>query len=271
MDLSRRAFLGIASAAVVGACSSARRTGGAGPAPTDRTGPAPTGASGGAAAGGPAGFVAHGPAESKQVAFTFHGSGDPGLLHELLAVAGRLGVAVTVFAVGSWLDQHPEVAGAILGGGHELANHTYTHPALGQASAAAVADEIVRCRDALTRHGGSPGSWFRPSGLAVPSALILAEAGRAGYRTVVGYDVDPLDYQDPPAATIADRVGGRASPRRRGQPPHRPCQHRDRLRADGRRCPPPRTGARPPPRPPSRARLTGAAACSGVPLPEYSG
>jgi peptidoglycan/xylan/chitin deacetylase (PgdA/CDA1 family) len=75
-----------------------------------------------------------------------------------------------------------------------------------------VADEIVRCRDALTRHAGSPGAWFRPSGVEVPSALILAEAGRAGYRTVVGYDVDPLDYEDPPAAAIASRVAARLHP-----------------------------------------------------------
>jgi peptidoglycan/xylan/chitin deacetylase (PgdA/CDA1 family) len=150
--------------------------------------------------------VAHGPADAARVAFTFHGSGDPGLLHNLLAVAGQLGVPVTVFAVGSWLDQHPEVAGAILGGGHELANHTYTHPALGQAAAAVVADEIVRCRDSLTRHAGSPGAWFRPSGVEVPSPLILAEAGRAGYRTVVGYDVDPLDYEDPTTEAIVERA-----------------------------------------------------------------
>jgi peptidoglycan/xylan/chitin deacetylase (PgdA/CDA1 family) len=146
------------------------------------------------------------------VAFTFHGSGDPALLHELLTGAARAGVPLTIFAVGSWLDQHPELAGVITGGGHELANHTYTHPALGRAGAAVVADEIVRCRDALTRHAGSPGAWFRPSGLEVPSALILAEAGRAGYRTVVGYDVDPLDYQDPPAATIVDRVAAKLHP-----------------------------------------------------------
>jgi peptidoglycan/xylan/chitin deacetylase (PgdA/CDA1 family) len=209
VHLSRRTFLtSAASAAVLGACTSARRAARPVPPHVDNraSGTATT------AAGGPAAFVAHGPADSGRVAFTFHGSGDLGLLHDLLAAAGRLRVPVTIFAVGSWLDQHPEVAGAILGGGHELANHTYTHPALGQAGAPVVADEIVRCRDALTRHTGSPGAWFRPSGVEVPSALILAEAGRAGYRTVVGYDVDPLDYEDPPAATIVERVSGKLHP-----------------------------------------------------------
>ena len=199
MDLSRRTFLGVASAAVLGACTTSGRS-----AHAAKPASAPVREDG--SAGRPAAFVAHGPRDSGRVAFTFHGSGELGLLHELLAAAQRAAVPITVFAVGSWLDQHPDVAGTILGAGHELANHTYTHPALGQAKAAVVADEIVRCRDALARHAGSPGTWFRPSGLEVPSALILAEAGRAGYRTVVGYDVDPLDYQDPLPTTIVERV-----------------------------------------------------------------
>ncbi|HZQ79931.1 MAG TPA: polysaccharide deacetylase family protein [Acidimicrobiia bacterium] len=208
MTISRRAFLAGASAAVLGACSRSPSPTAAPPSSTG-TSPSPTTAPGPA---GPAAFVAHGPAGGGRVALTFHGSGDVGLLHDLLAAAVRLSVPLTIFAVGSWLDEHPELAGTILGGGHELANHTYTHPALGQAKAAAVADEIVRCRDALTRHAGSPGTWFRPSGVEVPSPLILAEAGRAGYRTVVGYDVDPLDYQDPPAAAIAERVAAKLHP-----------------------------------------------------------
>jgi peptidoglycan/xylan/chitin deacetylase (PgdA/CDA1 family) len=200
VDISRRAFLGAASAAALGACASSKR-------PPPGTAPAPPASSASTVTeAGPAAFVSHGPRDSGLVAFTFHGSGDPGLLHDLMAVAGRATVPITVFAVGSWLDEHPDVAGTILRAGHELANHTYTHPALGQAKAPVVADEIVRCRDALVRHAGSPGAWFRPSGLEVPSALILAEAGRAGYRTVVGYDVDPLDYEDPPPAAIVDRV-----------------------------------------------------------------
>ena len=200
---------------MLGACSGAGRSAShAAPAPTTAATTATTTATGSGSGSeqGPAKFVAHGPRETNRVAFTFHGSGDVGLLHALLAAAQRAAVPVTVFAVGSWVDEHPEVVSAILGAGHELANHTYTHPALGQEAAAMVADEIVRCRDALARHAGSPGAWFRPSGVELPSALILAEAGRAGYRTVVGYDVDPRDYEDPPAATILERVRGGLQP-----------------------------------------------------------
>ena len=137
MPLSRRAFLGAASAAVLGACSPSRRAARPASPPATHRDAAPTAGTVAAAPAGPAAYVSHGPSDSGRVAFTFHGSGDLGLLHDLLAAAKRLSTPVTVFAVGSWLDQNPDVAGAILGGGHELANHTYTHPALGQVKAAA--------------------------------------------------------------------------------------------------------------------------------------
>jgi peptidoglycan/xylan/chitin deacetylase (PgdA/CDA1 family) len=41
---------------------------------------------------------------------------------------------------------------------------------------------------------------------------MLREAGRAGYPTVLAYDVDPLDYTDPGASTITQRVLGAAHP-----------------------------------------------------------
>jgi len=94
-------------------------------------------------------------------------------------------------------DEHPDIAGTILGGGHELANHTYTHPSLGKAPAATGG----RRDHPLPRRPHSPhrvpGGLVPAVRVEVPSALILAEAGRAGYRTVVGYDVDPLDYETP--------------------------------------------------------------------------
>jgi peptidoglycan/xylan/chitin deacetylase (PgdA/CDA1 family) len=141
---------------------------------------------------------------------TFHGSGDPALTTQMLDLAAKHAAPITVFAVGTWLEQHPGIAGQILLGGHELANHTYTHPALGSLGQAAVAGEISRCRDVLLRQTRTNGHWFRPSGVeSAPSALILAEAGKAGYATSVGFDVDPLDYTDPGPDAIVARVSAR--------------------------------------------------------------
>ena len=152
------------------------------------------------------GFVQHGDRTKQQVALTFHGSGDVGLLDALLAVTAAHHAPITVFAVGTWLDANPTVARRILDAGHELANHTYTHPALATVSHAQLDAEVTRCRDALVRHAGRPGAWFRPSGIAVPTDTMIEAANAAGYATCVGYDVDPRDYQDPGADLVRSRT-----------------------------------------------------------------
>jgi peptidoglycan/xylan/chitin deacetylase (PgdA/CDA1 family) len=111
-----------------------------------------------------------------------------------------------VFAVGNWLAANPAIGHRILGDGNELANHTYTHPDLGTLGASAVASEVSRCAQVLTQVQGNNGRWFRPSGLDRPTPLILQQAGAAGYATSVGYDVDPLDYEDPGASKVIARV-----------------------------------------------------------------
>lgn len=128
------------------------------------------------------------------------------LTQELLGSAQRLSAPITVFGVGTWMEANPTVADQILAGGHTLGNHTYTHPDLGGLGASAVADEIQRCAEVLDHLEGNNGRWFRPSGIVVPTALILDQAGLAGYPVSVGYDVDPLDYEDPGASTIVARV-----------------------------------------------------------------
>jgi peptidoglycan/xylan/chitin deacetylase (PgdA/CDA1 family) len=140
------------------------------------------------------------------VALTFHGSGDLGLTNALLDQAKSLKAPVTIFAVGTWLAANPSIGQRILGDGNELANHTFTHPDLGSLTGSAVASEIRRCADVLTQVQGNNGRWFRPSGLDRPTPLILQQAGLAGYAVSVGYDVDPLDYEDPGSASVISRV-----------------------------------------------------------------
>jgi peptidoglycan/xylan/chitin deacetylase (PgdA/CDA1 family) len=62
----------------------------------------------------------------------------------------------------------------------------------------------------MVRAAGTGGRWFRPSGTTngtdTPDPTVLDVASAAGYRTVVGFDVDPADYQDPGAPVISRRT-----------------------------------------------------------------
>jgi peptidoglycan/xylan/chitin deacetylase (PgdA/CDA1 family) len=175
-------------------------------APTTTTPPAPAPSTAPPAAR----FVVSGPKDQDRVALTFHTNGDLGLVNELLDVFTAKKVHVTAFIVGDWLEANPDMAARIAAGGHEFANHTYTHPTFGALSPAGMVDEIVRCRDVLTRLTGGPGKFFRPSGTddgtASPGQQVLDLAAQAGYGTVLGFDVDPLDYDDPGPDVVVQRT-----------------------------------------------------------------
>jgi peptidoglycan/xylan/chitin deacetylase (PgdA/CDA1 family) len=141
-----------------------------------------------------------------QVALTFHGDGDPKLAGALLKEAEAHQARLTVLAVGRWLGEHPEMARRVLDGGHELGNHTENHVDISRLAPAAAFAEIEACAARLRKLTGSPGVWFRPSQTRHAGAVLVEQARRAGYRTVLSYDVDPLDYQDPPSAAIAERL-----------------------------------------------------------------
>lgn len=140
------------------------------------------------------------------VALTFHGNGDPALARRLIQTATDRGAHITVFVVGSWLAANPSFAPLISDHGHQWANHTWTHPQLGNLGGAAVFDEIVRCRDAIARVTGSASPWFRPSAMDRATPLVLSQAAKAGYATSVAFDVDPSDYRDPGAALVRSRT-----------------------------------------------------------------
>ena len=130
----------------------------------------------------------------------------------LLAEAERAGARVSVLAVGTWLGQYPQIARRILGGGHDLGNHTLHHLDIAAMDAAEAYAEIAGCARRLRALTGSAGRWFRPSQTQYSTPLIEREARRAGYRTCVSYDVDSLDYTDPGPDAIVSTVLGQTRP-----------------------------------------------------------
>ncbi|MFD5713591.1 polysaccharide deacetylase family protein [Streptomyces pharetrae] len=185
-------------------------------APGTPTSPAPSSTPGGPAT--PRRFpgrppqIEHGPRTRPRVALTFHGNGDPGTAHALLAEAERHGARLTVLAVGTWLDEHPALARRVLDGGHDLGNHTQHHVGVNDLPEREAYAEIADCAHRLTRLTGSIGTWFRPSRASRASPLVERLARRAGYPHVLSYDVDSLDFTEPGAAAVTRTVLDRIQP-----------------------------------------------------------
>ncbi|MDV9189694.1 polysaccharide deacetylase family protein, partial [Streptomyces sp. SR27] len=152
--------------------------------------------------------IAHGPRDRPRVALTFHGQGDPALARTLLGQAEKAGARVTVLAVGSWLDAHPDLARRVLDGGHDLGNHTQRHIDINAMTEDRAHAEIAACADRLRRLTGSIGTWFRPSRTQHAAPAVLRAARRAGYPHVLSYDVDSLDFTSPGAPAVVRNVTG---------------------------------------------------------------
>jgi peptidoglycan/xylan/chitin deacetylase (PgdA/CDA1 family) len=148
----------------------------------------------------------------RAVALTFHGAGPASIARAVLGELGRGGAAATVLAVGSWLEADQAAAHLVLDDGHEIGNHTEHHLPMRGLSARVAREEIIGCSKALRRITGSPGRWFRASGTQHTTATIRAAAAAAGYDTCLSYDVDSLDWQDPPPAQISVTVMAHVRP-----------------------------------------------------------
>ncbi|MFJ9686519.1 polysaccharide deacetylase family protein [Streptomyces bacillaris] len=178
---------------------------------------APPSSDGSTATAGPRRFpgwpgeITHGPRDRPRIALTFEGRGDPGLARAALARIERAGARVTVLAVGSWLEAHPELARRILDGGHEIGNHTQRHrdlAALAERDERAAYEEIDACARRLRRLTGSIGTWFRPSPGPGTTAPVRRLAARAGYPHVLGYDVESRDHAATGVPAVLRKVTG---------------------------------------------------------------
>ena len=115
-------------------------------------------------ANGPAAEFVRSTTATTTVGLTFHGGGDLGTARAVLKILADRGATCSVMAIGVWLQANPQMAAEIITPGHDLGNHTWSHPAnYTSLAATATRDEIVKCRDLIRSLTGQPGAFFRPS------------------------------------------------------------------------------------------------------------
>jgi peptidoglycan/xylan/chitin deacetylase (PgdA/CDA1 family) len=137
--------------------------------------------------------------------YRIHGLGEapPSLRHTVLRrclprfaeLFARHDIKATFFVVGSDLDDDPEgraILADLARAGHELANHTHTHPYdFTQQPRARMASEIDRAHDAIAAAGGRAPAGFRAPGYAINRAVLELLLER-------GYTYDSSVFPSPP-------------------------------------------------------------------------
>jgi peptidoglycan/xylan/chitin deacetylase (PgdA/CDA1 family) len=96
----------------------------------------------------------------KRVAIVIDDGPNPAQNAAMLALLARERVHVTFSLVGKNVVAYPELARAILAAGHEVANHSYTHPHLKKFTDEAIAQEIADTQAALAKAAGYSPKWF---------------------------------------------------------------------------------------------------------------
>jgi peptidoglycan/xylan/chitin deacetylase (PgdA/CDA1 family) len=93
------------------------------------------------------------PGRGRKLALTYDdGPNDPDTLH-LLDVLDSHHVKATFFLIGKYVAQRPDIVRRLVEGGHEIGNHTFSHPVLALVSKSKQVEELARCEAALLDAG----------------------------------------------------------------------------------------------------------------------
>ncbi len=127
------------------------------------------------------------------VALTFDDGPSPETA-EILAVLVEKNIKATFFLVGQHIEQQPAAAAAILAGGHEVANHSYSHPRMLLKSWDFIRHEIEQT-DQLIRDLGYTGTIHFRSPYGKKLVLLPLYLSQQDKINIL-FDVEPESYGD---------------------------------------------------------------------------
>lgn len=142
--------------------------------------------------------------DEKKIALTFDDGPHPVHTPRLLDLLEKHTAPATFFLIGKNIESNFELAQRIVQSGHEIANHTFTHPLMFKLTDDEIREEIFRTDDLLRRLSNHPPKFVRPP-MGLFSKRVLNIVEECGYRTVVG-DVYPRDPHLPGTNRIVSRV-----------------------------------------------------------------
>jgi probable sporulation protein (polysaccharide deacetylase family) len=125
-------------------------------------------------------------------------------LSEMLATLKRHNISASFFLEGNWVKKNPELAKMIVSAGHEVGNHSYSHPDMKRLTAAQAREQMVKTNKIIEAATGEKCEWFAPPSGSYRDETIKVAAD-LNMKTVM-WTVDTVDWQKPSPETLINRV-----------------------------------------------------------------
>ena len=141
----------------------------------------------------------------KKIAISFDAAWGNDDTHTLIEILKEYDVPATFFVVGSWVDKYPESVKELADAGHQIQNHSNTHPYMTQLSTVQMTDELTACNEKIKSITGVSPTLFRPPYGDYDNAVIETVESIKMYP--IQWSVDSLDWKDNATAdSIYQRV-----------------------------------------------------------------
>lgn len=145
--------------------------------------------------------------EKPMVSFIINVAWGNEYLTDILATLKKRNVSASFFLEGRWAQNNPELAKMIESAGHEIGNHSYSHPDMAKISSSRIREEIQKTNEVLKAISDQPVQWFGP-----PSGSFRDEtvqiAAQENLKTVM-WTVDTVDWKKPSPEQWLNRVLGK--------------------------------------------------------------
>ena len=132
--------------------------------------------------------------EGPVIAMTFDDGPHATQTPRLLKMLKERNIHATFFVVGQCVAQNPEIAKQIVEEGHEMANHSWSHPQLTKLVEGSVHEQLQKTHDVIVQTTGVKPTLMRPPFGAFTTGQRTWSHAEWGYKCIL-WDVDSLDWQ----------------------------------------------------------------------------